>query len=267
MNFKLKALVVAAVATVTMSGAANAVNNDDMFLIAYDATNSKTFLAGLSDFGSTTGFTGTASQTRSFAADANWTSFITGASAGVTYQVLGAFQSNAAAATSYNAGDKIVFSTSGTPGLFSNSQMNGLMADWATPSGVMGQFRSSNAAVTGTATGLVLGGGFDSGAAANTNFFTKFLNAGNTTGALGQNLSFYSASRPAASGNTVQQIKTQFVGDAGVGSPVDFWNLSTSGVLTYTNAAAVAAVPEADTSAMMLAGLGLMGFVARRRRA
>ena len=28
---------------------------------------------------------------------------------------------------------------------------------------------------------------------------------------------------------------------------------------------AVAAVPEADTSAMMLAGLGLMGFIARRR--
>ena len=38
--------------------------------------------------------------------------------------------------------------------------------------------------------------------------------------------------------------------------------LSNVGGITYLN---VAAVPEADTSAMMLAGLGLMGFIARRR--
>ena len=56
----------------------------------------------------------------------------------------------------------------------------------------------------------------------------------------------------------------QFVADGGVAAGVDTWSLGTNGVLTYTN---IAAVPEADTSAMMLAGLGLMGFVARRRRA
>ncbi len=42
-----------------------------------------------------------------------------------------------------------------------------------------------------------------------------------------------------------------------------FFTLTSDGFLTYT---AVAAVPEADTSAMMLAGLGLMGFIARRRK-
>ncbi|MHB1176230.1 MAG: PEP-CTERM sorting domain-containing protein [Sulfuriferula sp.] len=39
------------------------------------------------------------------------------------------------------------------------------------------------------------------------------------------------------------------------------WKLDTAGNLAYT----VAAVPEADTWAMLLAGLGMMGFIARRR--
>ena len=42
-----------------------------------------------------------------------------------------------------------------------------------------------------------------------------------------------------------------------------YFNLSSAGDLSYV---AVAAVPEADASAMMLAGLGLMGFIARRRK-
>jgi hypothetical protein len=40
-----------------------------------------------------------------------------------------------------------------------------------------------------------------------------------------------------------------------------FWNLSTAGQLTYT----AAPVPEASEWAMMLAGLGLIGFMVRRR--
>lgn len=43
------------------------------------------------------------------------------------------------------------------------------------------------------------------------------------------------------------------------------FTLLSNGSLSYAAAGAVAAVPEADTSAMMLAGLGLMGFIARRR--
>lgn len=44
------------------------------------------------------------------------------------------------------------------------------------------------------------------------------------------------------------------------------FNLSANGLLTYSTTA-VAAVPEADTWAMMLLGLGFMGFVARRKQA
>jgi hypothetical protein len=42
-----------------------------------------------------------------------------------------------------------------------------------------------------------------------------------------------------------------------------FFNLSSNGALVYS----VAAVPEADTWAMMMLGLGFMGFVARRKQA
>lgn len=42
-----------------------------------------------------------------------------------------------------------------------------------------------------------------------------------------------------------------------------YFNLTTAGMLNYT---AVAAVPEADTSLMLLAGIGMMGFIARRRK-
>ena len=40
--------------------------------------------------------------------------------------------------------------------------------------------------------------------------------------------------------------------------------LSNVGGVEYLN---IAAVPEVDTSGMMIAGLGLMGFIARRRNA
>ena len=43
------------------------------------------------------------------------------------------------------------------------------------------------------------------------------------------------------------------------------FNLSDTGLLTYSTT--VAAVPEADTWAMMFMGLGLMGFIARRKQA
>ena len=42
------------------------------------------------------------------------------------------------------------------------------------------------------------------------------------------------------------------------------FNLGTNGSLVYST---VAAVPEADTWAMMMLGLGFMGFVARRKQA
>ena len=262
MNFKLKALVAAAVVATTMSGAANALTNNEMFLVAYDATASKTFIAALGQAGTAQAFTGSTNLAVDYSADANWTNFITGATAGgVAYQVLGFYNSNPTGA-GYAAGDKLLVSSNTAPNSFTNGQMNTLMGDVITASGFIGLFESMNSAVTGTSTGLVVGGGLDSGSIVNTNVFTKY-NSFNATAALGDSLNFYSLTRPATTGNVVQQVKTQYLTN-GVGSVGDTWNLSATGQLVYT-ATATAAVPEADSWAMAMLGLGLMGFVARRR--
>ena len=72
------------------------------------------------------------------------------------------------------------------------------------------------------------------------------------TGAIGSDLNLWNIVRGAGS-NGADAVVTQL--------GTSYFNLSSTGVLSY-----VAAVPEADTSAMMLAGLGLMGFIARRRK-
>jgi hypothetical protein len=86
---------------------------------------------------------------------------------------------------------------------------------------------------------------------------------GDTSGLIGTNLSVFNIVRNGTSGLTTSTAtKLSVAGPLlanGTNNP--YFNMSSTGALTY-----VAAVPEADTSAMMLAGLGLMGFIARRRR-
>jgi len=261
MNFKLKALVAAAAVATTMSGAANALTNNEMFLIAYDAAASKTFIAALGQAGSVSAFTGTSNLSVSYAADANWTNFISSATTGsVSYQVLGF---NSAGSGGWNAGDKLLATSNTAPNTFKNLAFTTMMTDVKDTSGFIGGFEFLNAAITGTSTGLVLGADSNSGAAVGTNVFTKY-NSFNATAELGTDLFFYSLTRPATSTNVgaaSESIKTQFV-QAAAGSAGDTWNLSSAGQLTYT---ATAAVPEADSWAMAMLGLGLMGFVARRR--
>lgn len=263
MNFKLKALVAAAVVATTMSGAANALTNNEIFLVANDTTsgNTKTFIAALGQAGSTQAFTGASNLSIDYSADANWTNFITGTT-NVTYQVIGLYQSNPTAITSYNAADKLLVSSLAKPGKLTNNQMNALMANGVAPSASFGGFEFLNAAVTGTSTGLVLGTGADGIGAVSNNVFNNYLTV-NTQAVLGQDLSFYSITRPSASTGLTAQVVTQYYQD-GSTTVGDAWNLNATGQLTYTTAS-VAAVPEADTSAMILAGLSLMGFVARRR--
>lgn len=83
---------------------------------------------------------------------------------------------------------------------------------------------------------------------------------GDTNGALDSNLNVW----------LINSASTSFASTTGgqyatVAAFNPYFNLSSTGGLTYT--AAVAAVPEADSWAMLLAGLGLMGFIARRRTA
>ena len=78
-----------------------------------------------------------------------------------------------------------------------------------------------------------------------------------TLGAVGADLGVIQVSTVANSLNAANQYT--FANNA-------HFNLSSTGLLTYSTTA-VAAVPEADTWAMMFMGLGLMGFIARRKQA
>jgi hypothetical protein len=266
MNFKLKALVAATVATITMSGAANALTNNEIFLVAYDSVNLKTFVAALGGAGTTASFDGTSNLSFNYGSDANWASFISTASTGsIAYQVLGF---NSTGGGGVGAADKLLVSTNAMPtgNLLTNTQMTNLMNDVTTPGSTIWFWESQTlGSLTGTGTAFVSGTGDGSGAIANTNVFNKVINLADTTAALGTNLNFWSVTRPASTSNPTQQIKTQF--KQGATATADFWNLAANGTLTYTGAAATAPVPEADTWAMMLLGLGFMGFVARRRQA
>lgn len=94
----------------------------------------------------------------------------------------------------------------------------------------------------------------------------KIGNAGGDTNALiGTNMSVFNIVRSSTNNiNPATATKLSVLDTLANGTKNPYFNMSNTGTLTYT--AAVAAVPEADTSAMMLAGLGLMGFIARRRR-
>jgi hypothetical protein len=78
-----------------------------------------------------------------------------------------------------------------------------------------------------------------------------------STAAIGDAVDFYSFQGVPASGRTAGAAAADVVAFAGT------FSQNANGTLTY----AVAAVPEPETYAMLLAGLGLIGGIARRRAA
>jgi hypothetical protein len=265
MNFKLKALVAAAVATMTMSGAANAININEMFLVASDASGTKTFIAALGNLtGSAKDFAGTSNLSTNLAGT-NWTNFLAGATE-VKYQVLG-FSPAVLNSGSLNAADEFVLTSNSPLGTFNNSSLTNVMSNAGTTGSTINQFLLNfNADLTGSGTKYVVGGGADGIGAVGTAVFSSWTGT-DTTANLDTNLNFWNVARGTATNGAGQTVRTRFVGEgaANLATP-DFWNLSSAGVLTY-NTVGTAPIPEADTWAMMLLGLGFMGFVARRRQA
>ena len=94
----------------------------------------------------------------------------------------------------------------------------------------------------------------DGGFAGDSSFGGNFgggLAGFNNVGAIGDELAFWTLQQGQLDSDPTQQLATG-----------NLWSLASNGTLTYA-----APVPEADTYALMLAGLGLVGFLARRRKA
>lgn len=76
---------------------------------------------------------------------------------------------------------------------------------------------------------------------------------------LGDSLNFFMLSEKATTGTTTKATVQQYMADANTAMQ---WTLGNDGNLSY---GAVAAIPEPSEYALMLAGLGMLGFMARRR--
>jgi len=171
MNFKIKSILATAVAGLTLSGQANALTNNELFLIAYDNTTSSqdTFVAALGSLGTVTSFDGTSSVSLDFSQDANWQAFVANSnSANVKYQVLGYYTANAGIAN--NADELIISSTSASLPNQNNNGFNTLIGNAGNSASVLRQFGSMNSSVTGTSTAYVTGIDKDSGNFAGSNF-------------------------------------------------------------------------------------------------
>jgi PEP-CTERM motif len=89
----------------------------------------------------------------------------------------------------------------------------------------------------------------------------KIANRGSdANGAFDTNLFVWTLTR--SSTNLVAQTTSAQLNVAGFNP---YFNLSSNGILTYT-ASTAAPIPEPETYGMLLAGLGMIGFVARRRK-
>jgi hypothetical protein len=89
----------------------------------------------------------------------------------------------------------------------------------------------------------------------------KIANAsGDTNGAFDTDLFAWTITR-----STTIGANNATIAQVNVAGFNPFFNLSSNGVLTYT-ASNAAPIPEPETYGMLLAGLGMIGFVARRRK-
>ncbi|MHB1215791.1 MAG: PEP-CTERM sorting domain-containing protein [Thiobacillus sp.] len=249
MNFKLNALVAAAL--LVAAGSANAAidpglnGNGEIFFAVYDSVAQKSFTFDSGVY--MADFVGTGvNYNFDFSGDANWSTFTAGTDAANWLWMVGAsgatgtigakvFTTDNAASVSIPKAGPTNMAANGKN--FTNAQIASL--DYAADISSVKYVGDAGYFGDSTMTG---------------NWGTKFTPDASAT--VGTALNFFSITGAGGLGN-VSGVK---FGTAAT----DVWTLNaTAGVLNYGVAAAV---PEADTYAMMLAGLGLVGFMARRRK-
>lgn len=285
MNFKLNALVAAALLSAAGSASAITATNDvtsgNAYLLLSVLDNNFNGGAGrsytrslevaMNDFGTanraTGGFTANvdtlSSLNQTWATGALWSSFTAGMDAntiaGLQWDVTALDQTGTSAAdqkrilttsASNLVADIAVSGVSTNNTEFQNATLNQDQY-WDAVIAAMG---ASTEIITEDANSFAFAtsGGVHAG-----NFAGKTPDF-STVGNVGDSMGFYYLTRSSSS-NTAEVLAVAY----GNANGASTFTLGVDGALSF--AAPVAAVPEASTYGMMLAGLGLVGFMARRR--
>ncbi|MDM7948581.1 FxDxF family PEP-CTERM protein [Hydrogenophaga sp.] len=250
----MKLKLIAAAAVLAASGAANAAidlgaqGNGDLFFSIWDGANSYTRDLGITLDGFEAALAAPGGLSFAVAADALFTSYLSTANlASAAWNIVASDASGARRsiytystlpATTVNAGD--FRNAIGNAGAIALRVNEGLA-----PGADSGVFAAGTTAYAGNFSfGNTIGGLLNFGIAGS---------AANNSYASGMNL-------VRVNGNPSGTAPTVYTPYADEGFAVRAYLDSASGNLT------IAAVPEPETYAMLLAGLGLMGAIARRRR-
>lgn len=255
MKARFKAIALAAVLAVT--GGANAavvtgpgIDNGELFFVAYDPTNLLTYSFDLG-IGFQSFAPNSASTSFSLAGFSTFLDQVGSANlAGVRWGVFGIDGSSPTGLLTTQNGS----STSNQVGITRISNITGAVSSFFAIHNAQGTHATTangwtihTTAAGGGGTDLGYGGRLV-GSGNNFNTNSPFV----VTGALSNSLSFQRFTNP----GTVTSTRTTF---AGVAGPSSFR-------VNGTNLVFTAPVPEPSTYALMLAGLGTLGFMARRRR-
>ncbi len=252
MNHNLKLAITAAVAAMGLVGQAHAltastgVTSGSLFLYAFEdrqanplATNSAIF-----DLGLASAFNTTSNQTFDFSSDSAWNTYIAtiATPANIHWGVIGVSLGSGSSGTNLLT-TQSVGPVAGT--------LNGAATSSATVNYnfEISQVYGGSACTTCGFSAVTINDLATPKFGDNAGIVPATL----TTAGLGGSVGFFKYVSTGTK-STSKATQTDFASN---------FTLSNTGVLSYT----VAAVPEANTYAMMLAGLGLVGFMVRRRAA
>jgi hypothetical protein len=252
MNCNLKFAIAAAIASLGVAGQAHALTNStattsgSLFLYVFEdrqanpaATNTAIF-----DLGLASAFDTTANQTIDLSATAGWTNFVSGMNlANVHWGVFGSAYGNG------GTGTQMMTTMVSAPTSVTGTTLNTATTHYNGEITLYG----SNAGFNTQTINDLASSYWDNNASQTA--------LGTLTTGLGGSLDFY---KWTSTGTKASQLATETAFATG-GNPA-YFTLDGTGHLAYT-AVAAAPVPEADSYAMMLAGLGLVGFMVRRRKA